>query len=138
VVRNRVEGNGLVGIIVINLNRFLPLNNNVEDNVLSGNTVDLGYGPTGTKEAGGNCFAGNTFATSIPADIEQTMPCGAASTLTAFAPFDSPPAPDGPDYRAIPAPPPQPTMPAGAFSATGGAGALQLTVDVGTIAVPNA
>ena len=30
--------------------------------------------------ADGNCFSGNTFSTSAPANIEQVMPCDAAGT----------------------------------------------------------
>ena len=68
--------------------------NRIEGNELAGNGTDLVYGPTGTSDAGGNCFTGNTFTSSAPASIEQVMGCGGASTLQAVTPFVSPPAPE--------------------------------------------
>ncbi len=52
--------------------------NEVRDNVLSDNrTADLGIGSAGTDLSTlGNCWAGNTFATSRPASIETLAPCG--------------------------------------------------------------
>ena len=138
VVRNRVTDNPTVGILMVSLNEYLPLNNTVEGNVLSGNGVDLGYGPTGTSEAGGNCFVGNTYVTSVPADIETVMACDRPSTLTKVLPFTAPPAPKGPDYRTIAAPPAQTNMPAAAFLASGGTGTLVLSVDLASISVPAA
>jgi len=138
VLRNRVVNNPVVGIVIMSLNDYLPLNNRVEGNVLGGNEVDLGYGPNGTSSAGGNCFVGNTFVTAIPDGIEQVMGCGITSTLTSVSPFSSAPAPDGPDYRSVPAPAAQPTMPASAMTAAGGTGALNLVVDLAAISVPAA
>lgn len=138
VVRNRVTDNPTVGILIVSLNDYLPLNNTVEGNVLSDNGVDLGYGPTGTSEAGGNCFAGNTFTTSVPTDIEVVMGCDRTSSLTQVTPFAPPPAPKGPDYRSIAPPPKQAGMPTSAFLPSGGAGTLVLSVDLASITVPTA
>lgn len=138
IVRNRVVNNPVVGIAVLSLNDFPPLNNRIEDNVLSGNTRDLVYAPTGVTDSGGNCFVGNTFSTSQPPEIERVMPCAGAGAQVAISPLDAPPAPKGPDYRDLPAPPAQPTMPAAAMSATGGTGVLDLAVDVASIMVPAA
>lgn len=138
VVRNRVQDNPVVGIAVISLNDFAPLNNRIEGNVLSGNALDLVYGPTGINDAGGNCFVGNTFATSQPPGIESALPCSGSATITSVSPLETPPAAKGPDYRDIAPPSPQPTMPTAAMSATGGAGVLDLAVDVASIMVPAA
>lgn len=138
VIRNRVVNNPVVGIAVLSLNDFPPLNNRIEGNVLTGNAKDLVYAPTGVSDAGGNCFVGNTFGTSQPADIERVMPCTGAGTRPSLLPLDRPTAPRGPDYRDLPAPPSQATMPSGAMSATGGIGALDLAVDVAPIMVPAA
>ena len=70
VLRNRVIDNRVVGIVVVSLNDYLPLNNRIEGNELAGNGTDLVYGPTGTSEAGGNCFTGITFKGYVAA--EQT------------------------------------------------------------------
>jgi len=138
VVRNRVENNPVVGIAVLSLNDFPPLNNRIEANVLSGNANDLVYGPTGTNDAAGNCFVGNSFAKSLPPDIETVLACGTTGAIAGVGPFTAGAAPDGPDYRSIPAPPPQTAMPATAMASTGGAGPLDLIVDVAAIAVPAA
>ena len=138
VVRNRVESNPVVGIAVLTLNDFAPENNRIEGNVLARNSIDLVYAPTGVNGAGGNCFVGNTFATSQPKGIEQVLPCSGSATIGSVAPLDTPQAPKGPDYREIAAPPAQPTMPPTAMSATGGAGVLDLAVDVASIMVPSA
>jgi hypothetical protein len=111
VVKNRVTGHEGVGIAVTTLDRFTPEGNRVEANVLADNGIDLGYWLTGeSADAKGNCFAGNTFATSSPADIERVMACGEPATLQAevVAPI---PSPQGPSYRDVPPPPDQPTMP---------------------------
>ena len=53
--------------------------NQVTDNVVEGSGLaDLASVlPTPTD---GNCFSGNTFSTSAPANIEQVMPCDGAGT----------------------------------------------------------
>ncbi len=53
-------------------------NNVVRENVLSDNRLgDIGIGSAGTDLATlGNCFEGNTFEFSSPADIETLAPCG--------------------------------------------------------------
>lgn len=138
VLRNRVSNHSTFGIMVLDLNEFLPTNNRVEGNVLERNGVDLGYAPVGAADAAGNCFTGNTFVSSLPVDIEQVMPCGKPATLTQVPVFQSPAAPPGPDYHDVPAPGSQPTMPDTAMSALGGAGTLDLVVDLAKIVVPAA
>lgn len=114
VVRNRIEGHEYAGIILTNMNDFLPRDNRVEGNVLKGNAVDLLWRPEGAASADGNCFAGNSFGTSSPADIEVKMPCEGRASVTA-ADLGRPPnvvVPPDVDYRTIDAPPPQQSMPA--------------------------
>lgn len=137
VLRNRVEGNAVVGIAVVSLNDFLPLNNRVEENVLADNGIDLFYGPSGTSSAEGNCFSDNVFVSSSPAEIDRVMACDVTGSLSSFDVFESPESPDGPDYRDVPPPPQQPSMPAAAMAARGGAGSLALDVDLSAIRVPD-
>lgn len=58
--------------------------------------------------------------------------------VAGLRPFAAGAAADGPDYRSLPAPAEQPTMPEAAMAAAGGAGPLDLNVDVAAIAVPEA
>ena len=135
ILRNRVEGHAVMGIGVVSMNDFLPMNNRIEGNVLSGNGTDLLYAPEGARDAAGNCFTRNTFVVSVPDDIEVELPCDAASALKIVPTFTVPPGGDGPDYRDIPAPGPQESMPVGSFAAVGGAGEVPV-VDLDAIRVP--
>jgi Periplasmic copper-binding protein (NosD) len=135
ILRNRVEGHKLMGIGVVSMNEYLPENNRIEGNVLAENAVDLLYARDGAPDAAGNCFTGNTFATSIPENIETLLPCDAISTLAEIPKFTAPPGGDGPDYRDIPAPGPQTTMPAAALGAIGGSAGVPV-VDLAAIRVP--
>ena len=135
VLRNRISGNTGAGIYVLSLNDYLPLGNRVEGNVLDSNGSDLVYAPVGASGGGDNCFSSNTFATSLPQDLERLMPCGSASTIGTVPAFTTPtPPPDG-DYRTLPTPPPQPNQPAPVAGTPAGAGPVPL-VDLGTIKVP--
>lgn len=111
VVGNRVEGHDGAGIALVRLGEFDPIGNSVTDNVFAGNTVDLVYDvPTG--EPLDNCFGAHPGASTLPAGLTELMPCGA--TLPASVPvgeFRVQPGPPDIDYRTIPLPPEQPTMP---------------------------
>jgi hypothetical protein len=135
ILRNRVEGNALMGIGVVSMNEYLPENNRIEGNVLADNGVDLLYAPEGAGDAAGNCFTGNTFEVSTPEAIETVMSCDESPTLAEVPDFTVPPGGDGPDYRDVPAPGSQTTMPINAFTATGGAGEVP-AVDLAAIRVP--
>jgi hypothetical protein len=136
VVRNLVTGNPDTGIGVFTLGRYQPNGNRVEGNVTRGNGVDLVFAPTGTTDTAGNCFAGNTFATSLPRRIEQVLPCEKPSTLKRFPTPPRTPAPPGVDYLDVPVPPDQPQMPASAMAKIGGAGKVPPAVDLDAINVP--
>jgi hypothetical protein len=120
VLRNRVEGNLGAGIIVLPLGGYDPAGNRIRENVLSGNGHDLvlrlrtagpAAGPSPASWAGENCFAGNTFVTSDPDDIEGVAPCGAAARAWREGAFALPTPPPGRDVRTLPPPPSQPSMP---------------------------
>ncbi len=118
---NHVTGNITVGIIVDNLEDFAPSGNRVTANVLENNGVDLSLGgftspPSDAAAAAGNCFSGNTFTTSVPREIEALVPCDsdedAAAESAPAAEITVAPAPPDIDYRDVPLPAEQPTMPA--------------------------
>ncbi len=103
-----------------------PRQNKVIDNAVSGSGVaDLGVGTIDvfnegvTTETLGNCFSGNTFGTSAPADIESVAPCsgtgngqwgnGALDLIGVF--LNIPAAPPKNTWKSTPVPPAQTTMP---------------------------
>jgi Right handed beta helix region len=130
---NTIRGNPTFGVLVLERpDPFPPTaetvyfqvsGNRVSDNRLTGNatvagTADLGLegGVFGTMNSVNNCFSGNTFTTSIPADIQGTWGCQNATTpnggaqlfneiLTLIAQSGARHA------HGQPAPPRQPTMP---------------------------
>ena len=136
IARNRVTGHARAGIEVLRLGKWPPENNRIVDNVLSGNTIDLLFAVTKSTGAAGNCFSGNDFATSVPAEVESLMPCDGVARDFPMPVAPSTPAPPRVDYRKIPAPEPQETMPASAVRAVAGAGAVPV-VDVDAIGVPS-
>jgi hypothetical protein len=102
---------------------FQAIGNRISDNRLSGNGTapggaDIGLegGVFGAQDSVDNCFSGNTFTTSIPADIEGTWGCQNATTPNGgpalFSELLTLIAQSGARHsRPQPAPPPQPTMP---------------------------
>ena len=135
VVRNRVVGHDRAGIELLDLDTFLPVDNRIEGNVLDDNTVDLAYVVRGAEDGGRNCFADNTFDSSLPTDIERLMPCDStASDFTLPEPLFLT-APPKVDYRNIPAPEPQPSMPTSSRRPVAGVGEIP-TIDIATIGVP--
>ncbi len=118
------EAFGIVVILNIDANVWLPSGNRVIDNVVrDSGRADLALGgPSG----GGNCFSGNDFGTSAPPAIELFHGCGFALdpagggepgvTLGPLVRFIQANAGDAPsaDWRSAPPPPPQPQMPAAA------------------------
>ncbi len=136
ILRNRVTGNDRAGIELLALKDYAPENNRIEGNVLADNGIDLLFAIVGSRGAAGNCFSGNDFASSVPADIEALMPCGVDAAD--FSMPDSPRtiAPPRVDYRKIPAPAAQETMPASAVRDVAGAGAMPV-IDIDSITVPS-
>ncbi len=141
VLKNLVLANAQVGILVTELDGYAPEGNQVEGNVVTGSGLDLVFGTTSNGpglEAKGNCFAGNTFTTAAPARIESVLPCPATATGAVGASYTSFAAPAGVDYRSMPAPPPQPSMPDAATAPARPATAAPPTVDLDAIVVPKA
>lgn len=139
VLRNRVTGHPSYGIGLVRLGMFTPEANTVRDNVVTGNGIDLLYLPDPTIDhSGANCFAGNTFVTSLPADIESLLTCPGSRRPVGPVAWEQAPPPPGPDYRDVPAPGPQPSMPGAADAAWTQASATPPAVDLDTIEVPAA
>jgi Right handed beta helix region len=141
IVRNRVSGNDSVGIGITTLESFLPLGNRVEGNVLENNGTDLAFFASSGAElaSAGNCFSGNTFTSSLPASIEQALPCGEggqASIVASPVGLDKP-APAPFDYRKIPLPATQPTMPNALTAPVKPAVATIPTIDLSSLKVPS-
>lgn len=136
IVRNRVTDHSFTGIILTMLNDFMPENNRIEGNVLSGNGIDLAYSPQGAVSAAGNCFTGNSFTTSTPTAIEQAMPCDGTPNVTGPAAVHRPVAPPHVDYRTIPAPGPQPSMPTSSVNVIAGTPPF-VAPDLAAIKVPS-
>ena len=102
---------------------FQSSGDRVSDNRITGNaelsgTFDIGLegGVFGTQNSVNDCFSGNTFATSSPADIEGTWGCQNATTPNGgadlFAEILTLVQQSGARrQRPQPAPRPQPTMP---------------------------
>ena len=137
VVRNRIEGHLSFGIGVVRLGMFTPERNTVEGNVLADNELDLLYLPDDTIDhSAANCVAGNTFDTSLPADIETLLPCPGVQTPVDRVAWEQQPPPPGPDYRDVPAPGPQPSMTDAATAPWQRASATPPSVDLASIQVP--
>jgi plastocyanin len=132
--RNLVYDHDLVGIGVIPLPEkiinpkdpkainFASRNNTVRANSVStSGAADLALvtSITDAKDAGGNCFSGNTFSTSLPLKLETVAPCGAPvsptfeTNLVLFARLLTAEKPGSVDYRKVvlPKPPALPNMP---------------------------
>ncbi len=137
VVRNRVSGHSAFGIGIVRLGIFTPERNTVEGNVLDDNALDLLYLPDPTIDhSGANCFAGNTFRTSLPDVIEELLPCPGVQTRVGVVTWEQPAPPEGIDYRDVPAPAEQPTMPDAATAPWAPASATPPAVDLASIVVP--
>jgi hypothetical protein len=128
IVGNTVTGSAAYGIalyptIQLDFSAYAPQDNHVRGNTLSDSgraDLALAHGV-----AAGNCFAGNTYVTSLPAKIEEILPCDGQSISTngdasvaADLAVSVPDALDRlalrgprPDWRSMPAPEAQPSSP---------------------------
>ena len=147
ITKNRVSDNAKVGIALapsVGLEKtpHQPTGNRVTDNVVErSGMVDLGV--VLSDAADRNCFSGNTFSTSAPANIEQVMPCDATGTgdfatgavdIQRF--LDTSKNAKGVAYKESPAPKRQPNMPRASTARARPAGAPQ-AIDLATITVPS-
>jgi plastocyanin len=160
VQRNLVYDHDLVGIGVIPLPEKLintddpkAINFDARRNRVKGNNVrdsraaDLALvtSISDAKDAGGNCFSGNTFSTSLPANLEQLAPCGAppspayATDLARFVQLLTATKPGSADYTKVvlPKPPSLPNMPDAAHAPAQPAGSgVPMNVDLGAVTLP--
>jgi hypothetical protein len=114
VQRNVVYGHPVAGISAVPLpdEKLWPSTGNrfLDNDVSDSGVADL---LLVTEFDDGNCFAGNSFTTSRPGDIERLVPCDGEPS-----PFpddqegsERQAEPDAGDYREQPVPPEQPNMP---------------------------
>ena len=118
-------------------------NNRIEGNVVDASGLaDLGFGAlSGTDDALGNCFAGNTFSTSTPSSIESVMACSSPSGAAWTNPLDlatliASARPASGDYKIQPVPPAQPNMPDASSAPGQPAVNLPEKIDIDSIKVP--
>jgi nitrous oxidase accessory protein NosD len=138
ITKNRVVGSSDAGVLIIDAAKFPATSNRVEANVLDGNGVDLVYSPSKPTSAG-NCFVGNTFASSSPPAIESVLGCALApTTAVKVTPFAIKPSKGGPTYRTTKVPGPQTTMPNAETAPGIRAAELVPKVDLATISLPTA
>ena len=147
VTKNRVMDNVRIGIALapnpgLEQNVYPSTDNQVTDNVVQGSGMaDLAAVlPTADDR---NCFAGNTFGTSAPANLEQSKPCGGAAgtgdlttgalDIAKFLDLSGNPA--GRPYQKTPVPPKQRNL-AKATTARARPAGTPITVDVDRITVP--
>jgi hypothetical protein len=135
ILRNFVSGHNRAGIELLKLQDYAPENNRVEGNVFADNGVDILFAVSGSTGAAGNCFTTNEFNSSLPAGIETLMPCDAEAQVFTMPESPRTTPPPRVDYRKIPPPPAQPTMPESARRAVAGAGDVP-QVDIDSIGVP--
>jgi hypothetical protein len=132
VERNRVENHTVTGIGIIPLPEtvlnpdsatakdFDSKRNSVLANIVQKNLYDLVSvtSLTDASDSGKNCFAGNTYTTSSPPDIEKVLPCkkpavGYEADIALFASLLGSTKPPSIDYQAValPSPPKLANMP---------------------------
>ena len=146
VTKNRVVDNTKVGIALapsvgLEATARASTGNQVVDNVVTrSGVVDLATVLPDPSD--GNCFSGNTFTTSAPANIQEALPCTDAGTgdlatgaLDIGQFLDTSKNPKGVPYRRTPVPGRQRSMPRAASSRAAPAGA-PAPVDLTAIVVP--
>ncbi len=139
VLRNQVKGNKTAGIFVTELAQYLPINNSVRDNTLSGNGVDLAYGATektGARAGSLNCFEKNRFSSATPADIEKILPCDGKDRSVETLPLALQSPPGNVDYRNVTKPKNQTSMPDALTAPVLPAVGLPVAVDLNSVQIP--
>jgi hypothetical protein len=124
------------------------MQNSIVDNDVSGSALaDIAVGSLQPDLAGlGNCFSGNTFASSAPLQLEALAPCEGEPTATdwsagvldlgALVAAERPPAVDY-ETAPTPEPPDQPSMPDAATAPAQPATNVPFEVDVDAITLPD-
>jgi nitrous oxidase accessory protein NosD len=138
VTKNRIIGSSDAGVLIIDAAKFPATSNRIEGNVLDRNAIDLVYAPS-KPVTSGNCFVGNTFASSSPPAIESALGCGAAPTTAIKVPaFPLKPSKGGPTYKTTKVPGPQTTMPNAETAPVVPATELIPKVDLASVKLPSA
>ena len=145
VERNLVQDHDVAGIALVtafDVGTWPVTGNQVRDNVVSGSGVaDLA---AWDDPDSGNCFAGNEFETTAPLELETLLPCegegsgdreAGALDLAVLAELDT--KPESKDYKTMPEPEPQDSMP-DADTAEWAPAAAPREVDLDAIEVPAA
>jgi len=121
-----------------------PRGNKVIDNVVENSRLaDLALGSVDDVSGLGNCFSGNTYATTAPLQLEALAPCEGegsggdwtAGALDLVALMTAVQPPSG-DYKVSPEPGPQPTMPDADTAPPRPATDVPFAVDIDAIQVP--
>ena len=121
-----------------------PRGNKVIDNVVENSQLaDLALGSVDDVSGLGNCFSGNTYATTAPLQLEALAPCEGegsggdwtAGALDLVALMTAVQPPSG-DYKVSPEPGPQPTMPDADTAPPRPATDVPFAVDIDAIQVP--
>lgn len=142
VLRNKVWNHAVAGIAVIpNVSgtSFPSRQNVVKDNIVAKSRMaDLAIAES---ESSDNCFARNTFSSSMPRDIETIRPCsgraGAGRSFFPIADILKRPLPILPNVSTVPDPPAQPSMPNARSRSRLSASATPPTVDLDRVPLPD-
>lgn len=110
ITQNLVRGHSWAGIAVMPMSDVLPSENRIIENESRENGDDLLFIGQ-PQDVLKNCFEGNQFSTSTPKMIERSLPCGAESKISEAIKYAMPVAPPGPNYRTMPTPAAQRSMP---------------------------
>ena len=149
VTKNRVVDNTKVGIVLapnpgLQTNVYPSTHNQVTNNVVQrSGMADLATVLATADD--NNCFSGNTFSTTAPANLEQVKPCGGAAGTGDLATgaldigkfLDTSQNPKGVPYGKTPVPRQQRNLPRAARARARPAGA-PISIDLANIQVPSA
>jgi hypothetical protein len=143
--RNRVQDHDVTGIALVtafDVGTWPVTGNTVRDNIVSGSGVaDLA---SWDEPDSGNCFADNEYETTAPVELETLLPCEGTGSgdredgrldLTVLADVEN--KPESGDYKTMPEPEPQDSMPDAASAEWEPAGEPR-EVDLDAIEVPDA
>lgn len=131
-----MTGNPAAGVALTSTEDVPPDDNQFRDNVLTGNGAAVVNAVSGRAPAAGNCVTGGRLDGTLPAGVAPT--CPGSATRTTGGPLPGMEAPPGRSFRAIVAPPAQPSMASAATAPFGPAHGLPGQVDVAAVALPDA
>ncbi|WP_223623124.1 nitrous oxide reductase family maturation protein NosD [Microbacterium sp. EST19A] len=106
---NLVTGNPAAGLIVTSAEDLGPIDNRIIGNAFDANGIDAVYAPSARGAGSGNCWEGNSLASSSPANLETASPCAAPTTVPSGT-IPQSTAPAGIPFPDVAAPPIQPDL----------------------------